>query len=261
MTELNTYNDFLQSDLSWLEGEIQFRDENPTPVGVKTKTNRIDQQRMSTVEFLSQFSQGGSTVKYSFKQSEEAIERIKKSQALRILREKELGIVRPCSEEKKQILRIANLGKKSSMETRLKISAKSRKLRHSDETKGKISEANKGKIVSQDTRAKISAANQARKAAGYVPRPLTEAEREKIGAAHKGKIVSEETRAKLRALNLGRKKGVPKTPETKARMKEAAALRWANKDQQARKRSPESTAKMIQTKLARKQAKLEAMNV
>ena len=255
MTDFNTNNDFLQSDLSWLEGACQFHAEDPTPIGVNLKVNRLDQKSMSTGEFfLSQFSQGGSRVAYSFKQSQETIDRIKKSQALRIIREKELGIVRPCSEEKKQVLRMANLGKKSSMETRMKISAKSRELVHSDEAKRKISETHKGKTVSVDARKKISAANQARKAAGYVPRQLTEAEREKIGAAHRGKVVSEETRAKLREFNLGRKKGIPKSPETIARMKEAAALRWANKDEQARKRSPEATAKMKATKLAKKLA-------
>jgi len=254
MTDLNTNNDYLQSDLSWLESACQFQVEDPTPVGVNTKKNRVTQKNMSTGEFLSQFSQGGSRLAYSFKQSQETIERIKKSQALRIIREKELGIVRPCSEEKKQVLRMANLGKKSSMETRMKISAKRHELVHSDDAKRKISEAHKGKSVSAEAREKISAANQARKAAGYVPRPFTDAEREKISAAHRGKVVSEETRAKLREFNLGRNKGMPKSPETIARMKEAAALRWANKDEQARKRSPEATAKMKATKLAKKLA-------
>ena len=254
MTDFNTNNDFLQSDLSWLEGACQFQAEDPTPIGVNLKANRVNQKSMSTVEFLSQFYSAGSRVTYSFKHSEETIERIKKSQGLRIVNEKQLGIVRPCSEEKKQILRMANLGKKSSIETRMKISAKSREHVHSDEAKRKISETHKGKTVSVEARKKISAANQARKAAGYVPRQLTEAEREKIGAAHRGKVVSEETRAKLREFNLGLKKGIPKSPETIARMKEAAALRWANKDEQARKRSPEATAKMKATKLAKKLA-------
>ncbi len=254
MTDFNTNNDYLQSDLSWLESACQFQAVDSTMVGVKTKINRAAQKSMSTGEFLSHFSQGGARVAYSFKQSQETIDRIKKSQALRIIREKELGIVRPCSEEKKQILRIANLGKKSSIETRIKISAKSREHIHSDEAKRKISETHKGKTVSVETRGKISAANQARKAAGYVPRQLTDVEREKIGAAHRGKVVNEETRAKLREFNLGRNKGVPKSPETIARMKEAAALRWANKEQQARKRSPEATAKMKATKLAKKLA-------
>jgi len=231
MTDFITNNEYLQSDLSWLESACQFQDVNLTLNGVKTKTNRVSQESISYVEFLSQFSQGVSRVTYSFKQSQETRDRMKKSQAFRLLREKELGIFRPCSEEKKEKLRLANLGKKINEETRRKISAKSREQVHSEETKRKMSAAQKGKIVSAETRAKISASNQARKAAGYVPRPLTEAEREKIGAAHRGKIVSEETRAKLRAFNLGRKKGVPKSPETIERMKIAAKERWVKRKQ------------------------------
>ena len=254
MTDFNKNNDYLQSDLSWLESACQFQAEDPTPVGVNTKNNCVTQKNMSTVDFLNQFSQEGSTFTYSFKQSKEARERMKKSQASRIQREKELGIVRPCSEEKKEKLRLANLGKKSSEETRMKISAKSREQVHSEETKRKMSAAHKGKIVSAETRAKMSISKQARKAAGYVPRPFTAAELEKIGAAHRGKVVSEETRAKLRAFNLGRNKGVPKSPETIARMKEAAKLRWAMTTDRTRVRNPESTAKMKATNLAKKLA-------
>jgi hypothetical protein len=231
MTDFNTKNDYLQSDLSWLESACQFQAEHPTQIGVNAKNNSVTQKNTSIVEFLSQFSQSGSIVTYSFKQSKESIERIKKSQASRILREKELGIVRPCSEETREKIRRANLGKKSSEETRRKISAKSRERVHSEETKRKMSTAHKGKIVSAETREKISASNQARKAAGYVPRPLTDEEREKIGAAHRGKVVSEETRAKLRAFNLGRKKGIPKSPETIERMKIAAKERWVKRKQ------------------------------
>jgi len=247
-------DDYFQSDLAWLEEGVEFvvpATSDATPAkspSCKTQNVVMGVIDVEHLDFV--MGNGTDSEKIRFKFSEEHCRR----NSLRQLGH-EVG------EETRRKISLALIGRKSTPEANAKRSEKSKLHRHSDDAKAKISAANKGKTVSAETRAKISACNQARKAAGYVPRVLTDEERAKIGAAHKGKIVSEETRAKLRAHNLGKKKGVPKSPETIARMKAAAKLRWAMTTDRTRVRDPEATAKMIQTKLARKQAKLEAMKV
>lgn len=92
----------------------------------------------------------------------------------------------PCSDEKKQKLRAANLGK-----------------RHSEEAKLRMSLALKGHLCSDGTRAKISAANKGR----GVGRPVSEETRQKLQQASKGKthLVSNGARQVMREAKIGRK--------------------------------------------------------
>jgi group I intron endonuclease len=60
------------------------------------------------------------------------------------------------SEETKQKLREANIGKKTSLETRKKISEVHKGRRHTEEAKAKMSRATKGKKRSPEARKKIS---------------------------------------------------------------------------------------------------------
>jgi len=91
-----------------------------------------------------------------------------------------------------------------SEETRAKMveSWKSRKPA-SDETREKIRLAGVGRVHSEASKSKISAANKGRASTGKgVPR--SESTRAKIGAARKGHTHSAETRAKLSAAQFGR---------------------------------------------------------
>jgi hypothetical protein len=247
-------DDYFQSDLSWLEQGVEILESAPDPsISTRAVARTVENIVMGVVEIEHIDFVIGNNIQFGkirYKFSEDYCRR----NTLR-----QLG--HAVSAETRKKISLALTGRKSTPEANAKRSAKSKLHRHTEEAKLKISAGNKGKTVSAETRAKISANNQARKAAGYVPRPLTDEQRAKISAAHKGKLVSEETRAKLRAHNLGKKKGIPKSPETIARMKEAAKRRWAMTTDRTRVRNPESTAKMIATKQARKQKKQETMSV
>lgn len=124
----------------------------------------------------------------------------------------------PCfSDETRNKIRLANLGKKHSDETRAKLRAK-RNLRIckpcSEETKRKISESNKGKIISRESVEKMriakigkkpSAETRAKLSAARKGRIVSEHTRKLYSIIHKGKIVSEETRQKQSAVRKGRK--------------------------------------------------------
>ena len=100
------------------------------------------------------------------------------------------------TDETKQKLRIANLGKHLSDAQKAKIS-KSIRERMNDEYKKKMSMALKGHIVSEETRNKISIANTGKK--------RSKETREKISKSCKGRIISEETRKKISEANRGEK--------------------------------------------------------
>lgn len=124
------------------------------------------------------------------------------------------------SQETRDRLRAANLGKKQSLEVVEKRIAPLRGRCLTDEMKAAISAANTGKIRSDKVRAamremrsnptwraRVSESNKrtwaAKKAAGEVPvravKPVSENTRQKLRASHTGKRPSEETRAKMRA--------------------------------------------------------------
>jgi hypothetical protein len=100
-------------------------------------------------------------------------------------------------------------------------------------TRQKISEKRKGQVNrtgphTPEARAKMSASHTGKK--------LTKEHRENIGKAVEGRIAGESTRAKLRekrAKQTPPTLGQTRTPEQRARMSEAAKLRWAKQRMEA----------------------------
>lgn len=129
---------------------------------------------------------------------------------------------KPMTLAHKELLRLANTGRKQSQEsiankakamignsyskgfkhtetTRLKISKSSTGRKHTEATKSKISKFHTGKIVSEATRQKQSDARMGK------PRTweMTQGTRDKMSAVHLGKIVSQETRDKQSKSRIG----------------------------------------------------------
>jgi hypothetical protein len=100
------------------------------------------------------------------------------------------------------------------------------------ETRKKLSERRKGKATrtgphSAETRQKMSESHTGKK--------LTEEHKRNIGKAVKGRTVKESTKAKLRKTRAKQTPptlGQTRTPEQRARMSEAAKLRWAKQKQE-----------------------------
>jgi hypothetical protein len=100
------------------------------------------------------------------------------------------------------------------------------------ETRQKISEKRKGQVNrvgphTEETRAKMSKSHTGKK--------LTEEHKKNISTAAKGKPLKESTKAKLRekrAKQIPPTLGQTRTPEQRARMSEAAKLRWAKQKQE-----------------------------
>jgi group I intron endonuclease len=86
------------------------------------------------------------------------------------------------------------------------------------EVKAKLSARNKGRVLSEEAKAKIR--ESCRKAA------LANTElRAKVAAANAARVWTDEARAKASAL----RKGVPKSPEHRQKMREATTLSWARR--------------------------------
>ena len=105
----------------------------------------------------------------------------------------------------------AATGRKMAVETIEKIKLKNIGKKRSEETKKKLSESHKGikvfgRINSKETREKISIANKGKKR-----KPLSEETKRKIGLANKTK------------------KHLPISDETKKKLSEALRLYWVNK--------------------------------
>jgi len=101
----------------------------------------------------------------------------------------------PRSEETKEKLRQANLGKSPSKETREKLSkaGKGRILSAEHKEKLRISAIKRG--ISKETREKMRATNTGK--------PLSEEHKAALSKARMGRIFSEETKEKIRQSNLG----------------------------------------------------------
>jgi hypothetical protein len=102
------------------------------------------------------------------------------------------------TDETKEKLRKANIGKKLSLETCEKISAAKKGKKLLNETRQKISAAHKGKMLAEEHKEKLSSAKKGK--------TLSQEHREKIGSTQKGKVVSEETRQKLRNAAVNQKR-------------------------------------------------------
>lgn len=106
------------------------------------------------------------------------------------------GKTRPVTKEFREKLRLANLGK-----------------HHSEESKRKISLVQKGKIVSEETKEKCRLSNIGQK--------RTNETKEKMRLAQLGKHLSEETKRKISLKNKGRKH----SEETKRKMSNTKRLK------------------------------------
>lgn len=121
-------------------------------------------------------------------------------------------------------IRLGNLGKVATEETKRKMSISSKKRIRPKEHAQRISDALKGHIVSEEARLKISE--------GHKGKHLSEEHKRKIAETLTGKPhVSEEAKKKLSLL----RKGVPRSEETKAKMRKPrspegrAAIALSNK--------------------------------
>ena len=83
-------------------------------------------------------------------------------------------------------MRLHQLGKHHSEETRQKLSEANKGKHRSEETRRKLSEANKGKNLSAETRKKISEANKG-KPSWIKGKHRSEETRQKLSEANKGK--------------------------------------------------------------------------
>lgn len=106
--------------------------------------------------------------------------------------------------------------------------------RHSDESRKKISESNRGKVRTEEMRARMRIAAKAR---------MTYAAKKHLSTVMTGKYISDETRKRMSDSLRGKTKP-PRTEEWK-RKQSAAKL--------GRKRSPEITAKITETKRAKRE--------
>lgn len=114
----------------------------------------------------------------------------------------------PMSEESKEKLRIANLGKKHSEETKLKMSLSSLGKPKSKETKLKMSQGKADNPMSEESKEKLRQFN--------LGKTLTIEHREKLRLAKLGKKLSPETKEKMRIAQLGK----IKSEETKNKIRQ-----------------------------------------
>ena len=136
------------------------------------------------------------------------------------------------SEETRQKLRAANLGKKHSEETKKKRSLAMTGKVCSEETRRKIGAANKinglGRVPSQAAREKlritstdkthtVSAEGREKMRQAKLGTKMSDAHREKLRAASLGRVMSDEQKEKLRAINMGKKL----TEEHKEKLRQA----------------------------------------
>lgn len=144
------------------------------------------------------------------------------------------------SEETREKLRQAMLGKKLSDETKRKMSESRMGYKFSEESRKKISESRKGKPMSDEAKEKMIKSKTGKK--------LSEEHKSKISKALKGHVTTEETRLKLSKSH----KGKVASEETKKKLSEAAKrgmteerkqrlLYWAShKDKEALAKMSES---------------------
>ena len=123
-----------------------------------------------------------------------------------------------CSQETREKLRLANLGKKQSAETCAKRGAALKGRVFSPEHRARISAALTGKRASDETRARMRAGMK-----GRPGHPMSDENKAALSRANKGRALSAAHRAKLSAAKtgkpgpwLGKKRG-PSSAETKAR--------------------------------------------
>jgi hypothetical protein len=154
--------------------------------------------------------------------------------------------------------------------------------KHTEEWKQANSERMKGRVTSPETRVKMSAAAIGNKRALGVKRPrhLVEA----LIARNTGRVVSEETRQKISESKRGqvrlhtpeedarasaRQKGIPKSEETKARMRKPkghgdkirAIMTGVKRSEETRKKIAENTRAMWAKRRADRHVELDSLNL
>jgi group I intron endonuclease len=121
----------------------------------------------------------------AWKPSEDTIAKMKAAQTKRAKEQ-------PVSDETKQKLREANLGKKASDETKKKMSLKWEGRVVSEKTKQKMS-AWKREPLSEERKQRLREAN--------IGRPMSESTKKAISAANTGRVVSQKTRESIAKAN------------------------------------------------------------
>lgn len=137
------------------------------------------------------------------------------------------------SQETRERMRQARLGKKLTPEAKLKVGLASKGRKFSPEVRKRLSEMRTGVPRKQSTKQKIreaklgthhsSEAKEKMRVAHLGTHPSPDAI-EKTRQANLGSTRSEETKAKMRAAQIGK----PRTPEAKANMSKAQKTRQAN---------------------------------
>ena len=146
--------------------------------------------------------------------------KLKKSQQMKGVNK---GVPKPEGFSEK--LRIANLGKKASEETRKKLSEShkgkipwNKNGHHSEETKEKLRQINLGRCLSEETKRKMRGRNPWNYGISW-----SEEMRKKLSESHKGYKWTEESKRKLSETNKGRPsgmKGKKVSEETKKKISE-----------------------------------------
>jgi len=131
--------------------------------------------------------------------------------------------------------KVARSGIKMPESTRAALIASRTGSKHTDESKQRMSAALKGRILSPETISKSAASRTGRR--------LSDETRAKIAEKARGRIIGEEQRAKISA-SLKGKPGHKHSDETRVKMSTRMI---------GNKMTPESIAKMIETKKSRSQ--------
>lgn len=130
------------------------------------------------------------------------------------------------SDETKEKLRQANLGKKQSSETIAKRVAHYKGKPRSEETKRKISESHKGVPFSEEHKQHLREAIKLRKPyKGYKRKPLSEEHKQKLRESAQRYWQSDEARQRQSQICSGRKKP-PRTSEHIERWKQSMQTYW-----------------------------------
>jgi group I intron endonuclease len=140
--------------------------------------------------------------------------------------------------ESKEKMRQSRLGKKHSDETIEKMKEAKLGKTHTDESRQKMSESHSGKTASEETKQKMSEAHQGEKNHFY-GKTHTEESRQKMSESHSGKTASEETKEKMRESHIG------KTASEETRQKISKAKLGQTHTAESRKKISEARSKKV----------------
>ncbi len=104
------------------------------------------------------------------------------------------------SDRTKQKMSEAQKGKKNSVEHNQRISEARKGIKHTEEACQKMSKSKTGRKLSEETKQKISESNKGKPPTfGMLGKKLTKEQKQKISDANRSRIMSEETKQKISA--------------------------------------------------------------